>query len=220
MGGVRLGPGVKRAGRDAGHGRTAGWRDGRARTHGEACWPRSSPSLPRSASPWRSPRFTAARDQGLGLGSPSGRSTRPSTVARRRPTTAAPIPKIKVGLVGLTKDVQSWKQPVRVKVSHGDLLSVTAVDNKGVTLPGTISGTHLGQHRRGDPVADLSAAGLRQGPGRGLGLPHAQGHHVAAGPDDRHRRRAADRSYRRRRLRDHGAVHPSGDQPGRRPRRG
>ena len=56
-------------------------------------------------------------------------------------TTPAPIPKIKVGFVGLTNHVQSWKLPVRVKVSHGELLTVTAVDSKGLKLPGTITGS-------------------------------------------------------------------------------
>ena len=56
-------------------------------------------------------------------------------------TTRAPIPKVTIVQPGVTKGVQSWRQPVRVKVNHGTLLAMTAVDDKGVPLGGDITRT-------------------------------------------------------------------------------
>ncbi len=81
--------------------------------------------------------FTADRTKSstLGVAKPgAGGTTVPAT------TTTPPIPKVKITQLGVAKGVQSWKQPVRVKVSHGTLLSVKAVDDKGVSLAGAITG--------------------------------------------------------------------------------
>ena len=82
--------------------------------------------------------FTADRTHSSSPGSANGGGT--TSGAAPAASTTPPIPKVKVALDGLTKGVQSWKQPVRVKVSHGTLLTVTAKDDKGVALDGTISG--------------------------------------------------------------------------------
>lgn len=78
--------------------------------------------------------FTDDRTKTPLLGAP-----KPHVTSAAAATTTPAIPKVKVGLAGLVKGVQAWTQPVRVKVSHGTLLTVTAKDDKGVPLAGTIS---------------------------------------------------------------------------------
>jgi Bacterial Ig domain len=81
------------------------------------------------------PRARGSVDAGSAPG--GGRSSSPIAAST---TTKPPIPKVTISQPGVANGVQSWKQPVRVKVSHGTLLTVTAVDNRGVTLDGTIAG--------------------------------------------------------------------------------
>ena len=62
--------------------------------------------------------------------------TRTGSVA---PSTAPVIPKVSLAVSSAVKGVQSWTKPVRVKVAHGTLLSLTATDDKGVVLVGTLA---------------------------------------------------------------------------------
>lgn len=75
----------------------------------------------------------------LGAGA-SVRADRSSSADASQAATKAPIPKVAITQPGVRKGVQSWKQPIRVKVSHGTLLAMTAVDDKGVTLVGAMTG--------------------------------------------------------------------------------
>jgi lipoprotein-anchoring transpeptidase ErfK/SrfK len=78
---------------------------------------------------------TRTKNQATGTAAP-GQSSTPAAV-----TTTPPIPKVKVALDGLTKGVQSWSKPLSFHVSHGTLLAVTASDNTGAKIDGTITGT-------------------------------------------------------------------------------
>ena len=80
-----------------------------------------------------------SRATGTAAGGPPPGGGHSSAVAVA-PTTTRPIPRVAIAQPGVTKGVQSWKLPVRVKVSHGVLLSVAAIDDTGVTLAGTITG--------------------------------------------------------------------------------
>jgi lipoprotein-anchoring transpeptidase ErfK/SrfK len=81
--------------------------------------------------------FTADRTKSSLLGSAKPAGTQPATVAPA--STTPPIPKVTIGVSSAVKGVQSWSKPVRVKVAHGTLLSLTATDDRGVVLGGTLA---------------------------------------------------------------------------------
>jgi lipoprotein-anchoring transpeptidase ErfK/SrfK len=76
-----------------------------------------------------------SKDSGSGVPPAGGHaaSAAPAT------TTTPPIPKVVMTVPSAVKLVQRWSDPVRIKVVHGTLVSLTAVDDKGVTLSGTVS---------------------------------------------------------------------------------
>jgi lipoprotein-anchoring transpeptidase ErfK/SrfK len=81
--------------------------------------------------------FTADRTKTPVLGSAAGGGT--TSAAAPPATTAPPIPKVTIAVSSAVKGVQSWSKPVRVKVAHGTLLSLTAKDDRGVALGGTLA---------------------------------------------------------------------------------
>jgi lipoprotein-anchoring transpeptidase ErfK/SrfK len=83
---------------------------------------------------------TGSRARGTAASGPTPVGSH-SAAAADPTTTRPPIPKVTIAQPGVSKGVQSWKLPVRVKVSHGTLLAVTAVDDTGVALAGTITGS-------------------------------------------------------------------------------
>jgi lipoprotein-anchoring transpeptidase ErfK/SrfK len=83
--------------------------------------------------------FTADRTRSPSAGSVNGGGANGTAVPAA--TTAPPIPKVKVALDGLTKGIQSWSKPLRLHVSHGTLLTVTATDSSGTKIDGAITGT-------------------------------------------------------------------------------
>jgi lipoprotein-anchoring transpeptidase ErfK/SrfK len=83
--------------------------------------------------------FTSARSQQT----PKGGSSVPvASASVAAPATTAPvIPKVKVSAVGLVKGFQPWSKPVTLHIKNGTLLGLVAVDDTGMTLPGTVAPT-------------------------------------------------------------------------------
>lgn len=80
--------------------------------------------------------MTSSRSNGTDSsgGAAGGHPTAGASGSAATPTT----PALSIGVSSAVKGVQPWSKPVRVKVAHGKLLSLTAVDDKGVVLTGNL----------------------------------------------------------------------------------